>query len=379
MSPLRDQRTTLDLPWLGPALVLSVPTLWYLAPVFSPDPSQFAEICLALSGPLWLLVPVALFELFARLSSGKTPACHQVSIGPLGRIDLSYVYVDNPGRDLRRGVISVSAMLVVSGILLLPSLLISSHNSPELLWMPGLAIGGYAVIQLLPSLPGAGGYATRDIFWFLHSDALSGSRAAFLYSQIVASALVLPGIYLLIFESQLLIVAIWCLFLAIYVVRCARLEILRTTLINRSANVIAADALSGLNPTVRAAASIPDALDILLEQRANGPALVRNRNQYAGMLDLSSIDAVPRSDWPELTASDLVVPFHMLVESNPGATLLNVLQIRQANPHSIVIVRERDGRIVGLVDETMDARALLRRGLSRTIPGPVRRRGSGGS
>lgn len=372
MSLFRDQRTTLDLRWLGPALVLCVPTLWYLTPFVSQDLSQSASVGLALSGPLWLLIPILLFELIERLSSRDNPVRHRLTVGPLGRIDLSYVQDKAPGADLRRGLISICIMVPISGAILLAAILITGLQNPGIAWLPGLAFGGYAGIQLLPCLPGAGGYAMRDIFWFLHNEALSGSRAAFLYSQIVATALVLLGVYLLIFESQWLITAIWCLFLAIYIVRCARLEILRTTLVERAGNVVAADALSGLNPTIRAAASIPDALDTLLEQRLNGPALVRDRNQYTGMLDLQKIDAVPRSSWAGLTSSDLVIPFHMLVESDPGATLLSVLEIGQSNPGSTVIVRERDGRIVGLVDETMDPRALLRRGLSRTIQGPVR-------
>ncbi len=370
MPFLRDQRATLDLYWLGPALILSIPALWQFVATVSPETSTNSAIAWALSGPFWFLLPVTIFEIIQRSIPPDHGKSGQYSIGPLGRLNQSYVDQSGPGHDLRHALVTVLILSIVAAMLLIPAAVATGWQDPGLVWIPGLAVGTYSVAQLLPSLPGVGGYALRDIFWFLNQDVLAGSRAAFLYSQITASGLLLFSGYLLLWHSHLLVVAAWGLFLAIYIIRCGRQELMRTTLIKRARHVVAADALAGLNPTIRAAAEIPDALDILLEQRDNGPALVRDRTRYIGMLDLSAVEDTPRGEWPSMTAADLATPFEQLVESPAGATLLEVLASLQREPDSAVIVRERDGRIVGLVDRTIEARSLLRRGISRTPANP---------
>jgi hypothetical protein len=369
MPLLRDQRISLDLYWLGPVLLLVSISTWVLT----------GSAVLSLTAPVLLAASLLVLSIVTLRQYRSSDRVCRLTLGPLGPIDMSYVQSSQPGNDVRCSSRRLAALLIMSMIFLIPPLLLPESQREGWYWIPGLVVAGFAAVQFIPCLPCAGGYLLRDIFWFLHDDQLAGSRAAFLYSQITASALFVASVYLLIFHSHWLPIAVLSAVLGVYIVRCARLDLLRTTLIERASRVIAADALAGLNPTIRAAASIPDAIDILLEQRMNGPALVRDRNRYVGMLDLQRIDSVPRSRWPVLTARELIAPFEDLQETEPGATLLDVLITLQHDPASAVIVRERDGRIVGLVDQTMEPRALLRRGLSKTIVDPVSGRIPGSS
>jgi hypothetical protein len=367
-----NQRLTMDLSWFIPFLALAAVSGWF-SPELVAAGSESRERILA-----GLLIPLALSALLAVYEASRviisqlvsTEIARQRRLYPTGSVQTGFSIPEDPGTELKREIIAPIAMLATAALCGLASLVSGQPEEVQVVLRTlAFLTGGIGAVNMLPALPFAGGSAFRAIFWFLYESHLSGTRAAFLYSQLFASIAFGFGGYLLVWRPEYIVPGLWCLLLGWYVVRSSRNELLRSMIITRASNVTAADAVSGLNPTVRAAAPLTEAIDILLEQKANGPGLVRNRNVYAGYLSLETVREIPRANWRNLNVQDALIPLTNLPESAPGADLLSVLRMHERSPEQPVLVLEEDGRISGLIDATMDARMLTRRGLARDVRG----------
>lgn len=355
------------------AIALAVPTGWWLVEELIAPESPFWLAAAAVAAPVLILVFATSTEFLRfRIANRQALGPFRRLVGPLGSVGSTFVIRDTAGTELRREVAIVGVQLLFGAVLLTPALIAGNTLDELTPWMiPGIVAVGFALVNTVPALPMSGGHMLRAIFWFLHDDQTIGTRAAFLYSQLVASASFGFGGFFLIWRPSLLIPALWCLLIGVLTLRASRHEVRRALIIERASTIRAADALAGLNPTIRASAPMTEAIDILLEQHANGPALVRDRNVYIGMLTLERARSIPRREWNTREARELVTPFDQLSDSLPGEDLLGVLQRLDQSEPSAVIVRETSGAIVGLVDHSMDARRLMRRGLGRTISGTV--------
>jgi hypothetical protein len=366
-----DYRLKPDVVGIGTAAALALPTGWWLSGIIWELESGVWRAIAALLAPVLLFLLVASTELLrSQISRFQGRQFTGRRIGPLGSTGFGYTVPDSPVSELRRELAIVGTQLCAGLILATPAILVTStHNGASPLLVPGVALAVFGMVNLVPSLPFSGGHILRAVFWHLHEQHTAGTRASFLYSQLIASAGFGFGGFLLIWRPSLMIPAFWCLLIAVIALRSSREELRRALIVDRASGVRAADALSGLNPTVRAAAPLSEAIDILMEQRENGPALVRDRNVYIGMLSIERARSVPRRQWPETETRELVTGFDQLADSVPGEHLLGILQRLDQGTHDAVVVRETTGEIVGLVDRTMDTRRLLRRAQSRMIAG----------
>jgi hypothetical protein len=356
----------LDLLWIGLSLLLAMPAGWLLTESLVTDTSPLLQITLALVSPVVVLLGMTIHVvLMTRSGLLSHPSLRLQQVVPAGRKWISYYLPESPEAEFSRELKLILLFSVLSVACFAPLILLSPDSSARAILVPCTILGIMFGAQILPSLPFHGGYLFRSIFWFLHGDARSGTRAAFVYSQLFASAGLGFGAYFLMIGYSTLVPGIWSLFFALLLLSSSRHEIRRVNNISRASTVRAADAVAGLNPTIRAAAPLTETLDILLEQNANGPGLIRDRNVYSGVIDLSAIRAIPRSQWSQLSASDRSITFDQLVESPPGSDLLTVLRELEGNPQTIIIVRDEPGNVVGLVDETMDPGMLIRRGIAR--------------
>jgi CBS domain-containing protein len=366
---LARQHLTVDLVTLGPGFLLASGVAWWAVHQLSSNASAFWSIFAAAITPLIMLGMIASAEIIRAKYSGTDHLRRR--IGPLGSVETGYTDNTNPGEEFKRELLVCTAFLLAGMLTLAPVLVSGVPDSLEPTLIPGVIVMSAAAISIVPAIPMPGGYILRAIFWFLFSNRTHGMRAAFFYGQLVATTSIGFGIVFLIWRPALFVPAVALLFVGGIVIRASQHELRRAMIVERAALIRAADALSGLNPTIRAAASLEEAIDILMEQRMNGPALVRDRNRYIGMLDILTARQVPRRHWATTEARSVVIEFETLVDSTPGIDLLTILQQLDTGEADAVIVREMNGQIVGIVDRTMDARRLVRRGLARTIAGTV--------
>jgi hypothetical protein len=359
-------RSIVDWWWTGAVVLLAFPGGWALASKLLDDPG--IGVLLAHSAGASASVLIGLFingVLSQRHARNAYSSPIALALNPTGWRNLSYFLPDNPQLEFRSALASTLILLVSGSTLTIPLLLSRDDPTMTHIAIPSLVLAVILLVQVLPAFPFHGGYILRSIFWFLYDDAQTGTRAPFLYSQIVASGALGFGIYFFYLGASFFLLGVWCFSFTILVLVSAREELRRVNFIVRAEKVRAADAVAGLNPTVRAAAPLTEAVDILLEQKQNGPGLVRDRNVYSGALMLDTIRGIPRSEWKRLTASDATVSFESLDGTPPGADLLLTLRQLQRSRSGAVIIYEQNGEIVGLIDASMNPRALLRRGINR--------------
>jgi hypothetical protein len=362
-------RSTFEWWWTGVALLLAPPTGWLLAATLLESPNTGHLVLHATLAPAAVLFGIGVNYALNRWSIRRvysTPVT--ITINPTGARTISFYLPDGAETEFRQSLYVTLGQAIIGTILLGPVLATYVNADDTVLRhaaIPGMILGVMLLAQVLPAHPFHGGNLLRSIFWYLHDDARTGTRAAFLYSQIVASGAIGFGIYFFFLGGPHLLYGVWCFYAAILMLTAARSEIGRVNFIVRAGQIRAADAVSGLNPTVRASAPLTEAIDILLEQKQNGPGLVRDRNIYSGAILLDRIRQIPRKEWPDLTTSDAQTPFEKLDDSAPAADLLETLRQLQRSDSGIVIVYEQNGEIAGLIDATMSPRMLLRRGLSR--------------
>jgi hypothetical protein len=364
----RGQRLVLDLPWLGPALILASASGWFLPEIYYDNGGIVVRVLGIALVPLSLALALAIVEYTRADSAHRYAATGSRRLYPGGSVATGFELPPEPGIEFRRHLRSV---VILAFIATVPGLVGYFAGTTGLLSIAaniaGLVVAGVTLLNIVPAVPFAGGELFRTIFWYFHDDYSAGTRAAFLYSQLTASGSLGFGIFFLIWRPETVIAGFWCLFLGWMVVRASRSELARAHLISRADHVRAADAVSGLNPTIRASASLLEAIDILLEQKQNGPALVRDRNVYVGMLNLEIARSVARAYWDQMSARDALRPFEELTEAPSGTTLLEAFRVQGKERGSTIIVRDEHGRISGLIDDTMDPLMLVRRGMARDV------------
>lgn len=371
----RRTGVALDVGYLWIAIVLGLGWVsgWFAAEHIFTAPGVGPRLLTALGFTFILTGSLIVHELGHLLISTRGVRSPQrLTFYLTGTAPSGYRTAESPGAEIRCALSGPVASGVVGGLALLPLLVVStdSVSGKMLLWigMINLLFGG---INLLPAIPLDGGRVHRAIFWYLHDDYASGTRVTYLYGHLVAAGGLAIGLYILTFRVDLLLPGLWVTVLAWTVMRASRVELLRASLIQRAGVVRASDGVAGLNPTIRAAATIADAVDILLEQHANGPGLVRDRDRFVGTLTLEMVRNVPRSQWSNLTVREVMRPLERMISSEPGVCLLDVLRLQQDGDGNPVVVRRANGDVAGLVSADISPITLLHRAEERSFDMPV--------
>lgn len=362
-------RVRLNVYWVITGLLLAAMTGWFLADLLFDSPGAAERTLGALLAALALTLSIAIRELAQpTLSRQFDPQRRHMVLYPSGTMPASYHVSRSPGTEIRQALVGPAVSLGAGLIFLAPLLALSLDALPGRLFAGfGLLNITAALVTIMPAFPFSGGQILRAAFWYFHDSHISGTKIAFLYGQIVAAVGLGYGAFLLSWQSSLLVPGLWCVALGWLVVRASRTELLRSHMIDRAAQIRAADAVAGLNPTIRASDVLANAIDILLEQRNNGPGLVRDRDRFVGVLTLSSVRDVSRSDWKNVHVRDVMAPFTQFEDTQPDARLLEVLRIRIDLEDRPVIVRHPGGQIAGLISNEINPGVLLRRGEERSV------------
>lgn len=355
--------------WVITGLLLAAMTGWFLADFLFASPGAPERTIGALAAVLALTLSVALRELAQTvLIRQYDPQRRHIMLYPTGTMPASYHVSRSPGTEIRQALIGPGISFVLAaGLMALLIVIPIDSSAGKTLAGLGLLNIALGLITLMPAFPFNGGLILRAAFWYFHDSHISGTKIAFLYGQLVAAGALGYGAFLLSWRSSLLIPGLWCVLLGWLVVRASRTELLRSHMIDRAAQIRASDAVAGLNPTVRASDLLANAIDIMLEQRNNGPGLVRDRDRFVGVLTLGAVREISRSEWRNVHVRDVMAPFTQFEDSQPDARLLEVLRIRIDLEDRPVIVRHPGGQIAGLISSEIAPRVLLQRGEERSV------------
>jgi hypothetical protein len=356
--------------WIATFICLVLATGWYLADwIFAPAPTTPLRISSAFILLVGSLFAILIHEAaHLRFSLGDPRADRMSELFPTGSMPSGYVYPGRPRFELFHALVGPTVSFVAGLVIALTAnFVLDSGAFARVILILGYTHIAYGIINLLPASPFDGGRILRSVIWFLNDDHPAGTLFAFVYSLFVAILAIGFGLFALGFTTDYALVGLWCMFTGGLIIHGARLELLRSRMTHRAASASAADAVEGLTPTIRAAAPVTEAVDILLEQRANGPGLVRDRNRFVGVITLDEIREIDRNLWFAIDVRSVMRSFDLFESSEPGSSLLDVITILDSRPDSIVVVLDRNSEVIGLVNRDVSPRTLLRRAEQRKI------------
>jgi Zn-dependent protease len=366
---LRERTLELPIPWLVFFALLSLFTGWDIAALVFDDPAPTVRFIASFACLFVLAGSLAVHESGHILADRNQHwFSRHLTLHINGTSPASYFLPSTPGAEIRYSIAGPLTSLLAGAVSLGVANVAGNESA---LWTILVLTGGLnlalATANLIPSMPFDGGRILRAVFWYLNDNHLSGTRVAFVYSQLVATFALGFGIFILAWHPGAMIVGFWLVGVGWLAIRTARSELMRSNLIERASRVRASDAIMGLNPTIRARATLDEAVDILLEQRENGPGLVRDRDRFVGMITLEQARQTPRINWSSKQVGDVMIPLDTLPDTPPDAPLLDVLRKQFRCAPNPVIVRGGNGDVIGLIRHDMAPRLLLRRAEERGI------------
>jgi hypothetical protein len=262
------------------------------------------------------------------------------------------------------GSIAVIALFACAG--LLAERTIRADIPHELARLVTIAVAGIAVAQTLPALPLDGGRIVKALFWFLTDDPVSGARGSFIYGSVVAAAVVAAGFLMLGADDPL---PFWGFGISV-----AGLQLVTnaTALLRDSIwqSVGGGITLAGADFPLPARVSTTDTLDSvvdkLIDEGHHVALLVITENGHpAGVIRLSHLRQVRRSDWPGHQANEIMMPIALVPLLDSGISALDALAEIDRSEIGLALTHNALGNPI-LIDRATLLTHLMPRAASQT-------------
>lgn len=210
----------------------------------------------------------------------------------------------------------------------------------------GFVNGILAAFNLLPGFPLDGGRVLRSLVWgrtrsFRRAtEVASGVGVAFGYGLIFA------GLGFMLFGY--LINGIWFAFIGWFLMSAARAEGQGVFLESVLARLRARDVMSMDFAVVPPGMPLAQVVDEYMVSKGHRAVVVALGDQVEGILTVSDIRRVPRSEWPYVPARQVMTPKDRVITVDGSTPAIRVLMLVGQNRLNQVPVLE-NGRMVGLI------------------------------
>lgn len=203
-----------------------------------------------------------------------------------------------------------------------------------------------AVFNLLPGFPLDGGRLFRAIVWKVTGDATRATRVASAGGRWLGYALVALGL-LSAFAGNV-IGGMWLVFIGWFLRNAAISSYQQHVLLSVLAGVRAGQAMTPQPDAVPADATVRELMDEYLMRRRYSAYPVLSDGRTVGIVTLQAIRDVPREEWEQRIAGDIMVPLSDLVTVRPEDTMVTVLERLKASPARRVLVMRGD-ELLGII------------------------------
>ncbi len=223
--------------------------------------------------------------------------------------------------------------------------------------------------NLLPGMPLDGGRVLRAIIWRATGNLRRATRIASSAGQAIAGLIVLAGIAVALFGSNIW-TGLWIILIALF---------LRQAADTSYRQLLMREALQGVR---LASVMTPDAVtappDITLSQLIDGYLLryhftsypVISEGRLVGLITIRSIKTVPREKWDTTLVGQAMIPVTSATSLSPDSDIPTALSKMEAAGQSRLPVVGASGELVGIVSRRdITGYLQIRADLSSTPPG----------
>jgi len=225
-----------------------------------------------------------------------------------------------------------------------------------------------AVFNLLPGFPLDGGRIFRAMVWGATKNFEKATRVAGASGKLIAYAMILAGAWGAF--NGYLQNGLWIAFIGWFILNAAQESVAQVAIRQTLAGLSAADVMSKEVPTVPGHITLEEyGAEVLRTGRRCH--LVTNGDRLVGMMNVHTLNFVPRSEWAHNSVQAAMIPREKILWTSPEEPLLRLLErLLSADVNQMPVVSgANDGapQIVGIV--TRDS--ILRVMQTRSELGPL--------
>jgi len=228
--------------------------------------------------------------------------------------------------------------------------------------------GLLAVFNLLPGFPLDGGRIFRAIIWGATKNFFRATRVAGTSGRLIAYTMILLGGFAVFrgYVPQ----GLWSVFVGFFLLNAAQESVAQAAIRETLSGLRAADVMSQEVPTIGRAISLEEyGAEVLRTGRRCH--LVISEDRLVGMMNVHTLNAVPREEWPHTSVQAVMIPRERILWATPDEPLLGLLErLLTADVNQMPIVSGSDdgaAHIIGMV--TRDS--ILRVMQTRSELGPL--------
>lgn len=209
-----------------------------------------------------------------------------------------------------------------------------------------LANGLLVVFNLIPGFPLDGGRVFRSIVWGVTNSMERATNIAGTVGVVIGYLFIILGVFLLF--TSAIISGIWLIAIGWFLQNAAEQSMQQFRMQKVFKNIRIGMLMQPNPPTVAPETTIEDLVEHhILGQNIRGVPVVRD-GALVGIITLSDVKSVPRTQWREFRVIDRMTPLEHLMTVTPDSPLTAALQaMSDKDIHQIPVVR--DGMLVGLV------------------------------
>jgi Zn-dependent protease/CBS domain-containing protein len=206
---------------------------------------------------------------------------------------------------------------------------------------------GLAGFNMIPGFPLDGGRVLRAVLWASTGDPAKAQRFAASAGRLVALGLIIAGLVLAIGWNRMIDGA-WIGFMGWYLLSGSQANRLQLALTEVLKSHLVQDVVRPPEALVRAAEPMAELVEEWILRKGHRTMLVCEQTRLLGLVTLHEIQRIPREEWANRTAGQIMIPAERLVTAGPQETLLDAFRRMDERAVSqLPVVSE--GALVGTV------------------------------
>lgn len=204
-----------------------------------------------------------------------------------------------------------------------------------------------ALFNLIPGFPLDGGRVLRAAIWQWSGSLQRANRVAGVTGQLTAWGFMGYGLFLILGGN--LLGGVWLGLMGWFVRNASAGNVAHSTLQEQLRGVTVAQAMDRAYPQVSGKLPLDQLVQEYVLQGGQRMFVVVPNGQPGGLVTLRDVTAIPRGQWKDVTAQQVMVPWKRMRHVQPDTDVLSALHMMDEHTLAHLPVVADDGQVVGLL------------------------------